>query len=89
MLRLIMTGSGHIPEIHTPWQRPYKESPADRQPIANQSPTSWRPLSVHLQSIGNQSPTSHQSVPDWSPIFMESSRPPVNWSPSGQRLTGN
>ena len=74
-------------DIYTPRLRSFKRSPASRQPIANPSATSRRPIAEHIQPIGNQSPTSRQPVPDKSPIFMDSSRPPIaNQSPTGRRL---
>ena len=52
-----------------------------RQPIADQSPTSCRPIATHFQSVGNQSPTSRRPVLDWSPTFRDSCRQPVaDWS---------
>ena len=48
-----------------------------RQLVADQSPTSCRPVATHFQSVGNQSPTSRRPVAD----FWDSCRRPVaDWS---------
>ena len=46
-----------------------------RRPVADQSPTSCRPVATHFQSVGNQSPTSRRFlgtvVADQSPIDLQ------------------
>ena len=57
-----------------------------RQLIADQSPTSCRPIATYFQSVGNQSPTSRRPTSDWSPIFRDSCRRPVaDWSATEKR----
>ena len=57
------------------------QSPTHRRPVADQSPTSCRPVATHFQSVGNQSPTSRRPVADWSLIFRDRCRRPVaDWS---------
>ena len=57
------------------------QSPTHRRHVADQSPTSCRPIATHFQSVGNQSPTSRRPVADWSQIFGDSCRRPVaDWS---------
>ena len=84
MLRMVMTESYYNPDISTPTWRTFKN---DRQPVANPSPTSRRPIAAHLRSIRVQSPTNRQPVPDWSliwsPIFIDIL---ANRSPTGRRL---
>ena len=60
-----MTGSWHISEIYT------TKSHTDRQPIANQPPTTHNPISNQSainRFLAHQSPTGAQLVDDWSPI---------------------
>ena len=45
------------------------QSPTHRRPVADQSPTSCRPIATYSQSVGNQSPTSRRPIADWSPIL--------------------
>ena len=45
------------------------QSPTRRRPVADQSPTSCRPITTYFQSVGNQSPTSRRPIADWSPIL--------------------
>ena len=57
-----------------------------RQLIADQSPTSCRPIATYFQSVGNQLPISHRPIADWSLIFRDSCRRPVaDWSATGKR----
>ena len=70
MLRMIMTGSWHIPEWHIPEIKTsipqgrylFKACP----PTANPSLTSRRPLANQLPTTRSQSPINRQPVPDWS-----------------------
>ena len=48
------------------------QSPTDRRPVVDQSPTSCRTIATHFQSVGNQSPTSRRPVFDRSPTFRDS-----------------
>ena len=92
MLRIIMTGLWHIPEIYTSRQRPFKRSPTNHQPIANQSPTTGSLSPINRQWIANQSPTSpqfsgHPLVVDFYGQFSPTTCQPVpNWSAIDRQL---